>query len=182
MQRHGPGDTVAFRIRATGLLLLVGHLLLVGWLTLRPLDVPWVTPANLHPLATIRTELEAGTWESMRELGGGLLLLAPLGVLLPLIGGRPAASGLGSLARTVFAGAMVALLIELLQTDVPGRTLDVDSLLLNTVGVGLAHLAVVPAVRARLRRREQAGARAPLPREDGPQAATPTIPRVRIAP
>ncbi|WP_323446361.1 VanZ family protein [Streptomyces yaizuensis] len=140
-------------MRAVGVLLLLAHLLLVCWLTLRPLDVPWVTPANLELLAGIRADLELPPRDAALRLGGGLLLLAPLGVLLPLVSGRLMVSPVGSLARTVTAGALISLAIELLQTGVPGRVLDVDSLLLNTAGVMLAHLLVVPSARARLRRR-----------------------------
>ena len=65
-------------------------------------------------------------------------------------------------------GALLSLGIELLQTGVPGQVVDVDSLLLNTVGVALAHArrgarrpgrAPPPggdgAVRAALRREER---------------------------
>ncbi|MFF2924555.1 VanZ family protein [Streptomyces celluloflavus] len=155
MQRLGPGGTVAPRLRVTCLLLLVAHLLTVGWLMLRPRTVPWVPAPNLEPLASISAELAHGPWQAVRELGGGLLLLAPLGVLLPLAAGRLNVSPLASLARTVFAGAMISLTVELLQTAVPGQVPDVDTVLLNTVGVALAHLAVVPGLRSRLRRREE---------------------------
>ncbi|WP_407287723.1 VanZ family protein [Streptomyces sp. BP-8] len=172
MQRHGPGTTAAPRMRVTGLLLLVAHLLTVGWLTLRPRSVPWVPAANLQPLATIRAELAHGvTWEAVGHLGGPVLLLAPLGVLLPLSAGRLNVSPLVSLTRTVFAGAMIALAIELLQSGVPGRVPDVDAVLLNTVGVALVHLLVVPGARSRLRRRYEE-----------PGGATPRIPRVGLAP
>ncbi|MFI1885650.1 VanZ family protein [Streptomyces jumonjinensis] len=140
-------------MRVAGAVLLLAHLLLVGWLTLRPLDVPWVTAANLEPLAGIKADLALGPVEAARQIGGPLLLLAPLGVLLPMAGGRLTVSPLASLARTAAAGAMISLGIELLQTGVPGRVLDVDSLLLNTAGVTVAHLLVVPVGRARLRRR-----------------------------
>ncbi|MFI1013763.1 VanZ family protein [Streptomyces sp. NPDC020965] len=184
-----------------GALLLLAHLLIVGWLTLRPLDVPWVTAANLEPLAGIRAQLALGPPEALRRIGGGLLLLAPLGVLLPMAGGRLMASPWVSLARTVAAGALLSLGIELLQTGVPGRVLDVDSLLLNTSGVVIAHLAVVPMGRARLRRhrlyptpggrgrgpgtRKGGGPEDESPRvlrEDAAQGSTPTITRVGIAP
>ena len=46
------------------------------------------------------------------------------------------------------AGALLSLAIELLQTGVPGQVVDIDSILLNSVGVGLAHVAVVPAGRS----------------------------------
>ncbi|WP_411146041.1 VanZ family protein [Streptomyces sp. x-80] len=142
-------------MRVTCLLLLVAHLLTVGWLMLRPRTVPWVPAPNLEPLASISAELAHGPWQAVQELGGGLLLLAPLGVLLPLAAGRLNVSPLASLARTVFAGAMISLTVELLQTAVPGQVPDVDTVLLNTVGVALAHLAVVPGLRSWLRRREE---------------------------
>lgn len=63
------------------------HLLLVGWLTLRPLDVPWMTAANLQPFAGIKADLTLGPAAAIRRIGGELLLLAPLGVLLPMAGG-----------------------------------------------------------------------------------------------
>lgn len=156
---------------------------MVGWLTLRPLDVMWVTASNFTPLAGIRADLALGAAEAVRRIGEGLLLLAPLGVLLPLAGGRLRVSPWASLARTVAAGAMISLAIELLQTGVPGQVVDVDSLLLNTAGVALAHVVVVPAVRHRLRRGpvERRG-RAAVLADEARQGATPTIPRVGVAP
>ncbi|GGT17436.1 VanZ family protein [Streptomyces atratus] len=157
--------------------------MLVGWLTLRPLDVPWMTASNLQPFAGIRADLSLGPVEAARRIGKGLLLLAPLGVLLPVAGGRLFVSPWASLARTVAAGALISLAIELAQTGVPGQVVDVDSLLLNTTGVALAHLLVVPIGRARLRRRNQRRVRVlPHPRDEAAQGSTPTIPRVGIAP
>ncbi|MFF8288183.1 VanZ family protein [Streptomyces sp. NPDC016309] len=200
VQRLGTDGSAVIRFRAAGLILLIAHLVLVAWLTLRPRDVMWVTAANLEPLAGIKADLALGPAEAARRIGAGLLLLAPLGVLLPMAGGRLAVSPWASLARTVVAGALVSLGIELLQTAVPGRVVDVDALLLNTTGVALAHLAVVPAWRGRLRRRDRGpgrdgGPRAAggggrgrgrrgmgLLREDVSQGATPRIPRVGVAP
>ncbi|WP_053657413.1 VanZ family protein [Streptomyces sp. MMG1121] len=189
MQRQGSfGGSATIRIRVTGGVLLVAHLALVAWLTLRPLHVPWVTPPNLHPLAGIRGDLALGGREAARRIGEGLALLAPLGVLLPTAHGRLAVSPLASLLRTAATGALVSLGIVLLQTGVPGRVVDVDSLLLNTAGVVLAHLAVVPTGRAWLRRRDAredtgAGGERPVTvQEELPQGRTPTIPRVGIAP
>ncbi|MEV5613741.1 VanZ family protein [Streptomyces sp. NPDC052225] len=180
MQRHrSGGHGAALRFRTAGIALLAVHLLFVGWLTLRPLDVPWVSPANLHPLAGIRADLALGWREGARRIAEGLALLAPLGVLLPLAGGRLHVSVWGSLVRTVAAGALISLGIELLQTGVPGQVVDVDSLLLNTVGVAVGYLAVVPALRARIRRGAECP---PLPLEEPAQGPTPTIPRVGIAP
>lgn len=195
VQRQGSGGSAAIHVRVAGVVLLLSHLLLVCWLTLRPLDVVWVTAANLEPFAGIEASLELGPVEAARRIGGGLLLLAPLGVLLPMASGRLAVSAWASLARTVAAGALMSLGIELLQTGVPGQVVDVDSLMLNTAGVALAHLAVVPAGRARLRRQllgtrsgnrlgagERRVRRGAMLREEAPAGSTPTIPRVGIAP
>ncbi|MFC3578457.1 VanZ family protein [Streptomyces yaanensis] len=183
MQRQGSnGGSAAIRVRVTGGVLLVAHLALVAWLTLRPLDVPWVSPANMHPLAGIRADLALGWPEAARRIGEGLALLAPLGVLLPMAGGRLVVSPLASMVRTVAAGTLISLGIELLQTGVPGRVVDIDAVLLNTVGVALAHLLIVPAARVRLRRRAESRSRATHPREEPVQGRTPTIPRVGIAP
>ncbi|MFE4455565.1 VanZ family protein [Streptomyces sp. NPDC056796] len=188
--RHSSDGPAVIRFRAAGVLLLLAHLLFVCWLTLRPLDVPWVTAANLQPFAGIRADLALGRAEAVRRIGEGLLLLAPLGVLLPMAGGRLLVSPWASLARTVAAGALISMAIELGQTGVPGQVVDVDSLLLNTVGVALAHLLVVPLSRSRLRRGNRAGAGdlsrigsvSRMTRGEGTQGSTPTITRVGIAP
>nr|WP_206314712.1 VanZ family protein [Streptomyces coryli] len=139
--------------RAAGAVLIGVHLAAVWWVALRPASVPWVYASNLTPLATIRIELEAGGWQALRAIGGSLLLLAPLGFLLPLAQGRlMTASPLGSLVRTVLAGLMLSVVIEMLKTGIPGQVANVDTVLLNVAGVALAHAAVVPAVRAWLRR------------------------------
>jgi hypothetical protein len=185
--RPGLSGSAVIRFRVTGSLLLLTHLVFVAWAALRPLDdVLWVTAPNLQPLAGIRADLALGPVEAARRIGEGLLLLAPLGVLLPMVGGRLFASPFVSLLRTVAAGAMLSLGIELWQTGVPGQVVDVDSLLLNTVGIALAHLAVVPLSRARLRRR-WAAARTrvggPSPTKEQVRAGgTPSISRVGVAP
>jgi hypothetical protein len=183
VQRQGSiGGSAAIRIRVTGGVLLVAHLGFVAWFTLRPLAVPWVMPPNLHPLAGIRADLALGWQEAARSIGEGLALLAPLGVLFPMAHGRLWVFPLGSLVRTVAAGALVSLGIELLQTGVPGQAVDVDSLLLNTVGVALAHVCVVPAARAWFRGSSRSRRRRAVPQEETSQGRTPTIPRVGIAP
>lgn len=140
-------------LRLTGLLLLAVHLTLVGWCALRPLPVDWVYDANLRPFASIHRALAAGTAEEYRRLAVALLLMAPLGVLLPLAGGRVGARWLPSLLRTAGTAALLCTGLEFLQSCVPGHVLDVDDVLLNLVGVTLAHLAVVPGARSLLRHR-----------------------------
>ncbi|WP_424212127.1 VanZ family protein [Streptomyces sp. BI20] len=157
---NGGSTAIDRRLRIVSGALLLVHLALVGWLTLRPLDVPWVSAGNLVPFAGIRADLAMGPVSALRRLGGAVLLLAPLGVLLPVLGGRLAQSrgpAWGSLGRTVGTGAMLSLGIEMAQTAVPGRVMDVDSVLLAAVGVAAAHAVTVPVVRARLRRDAAAG-------------------------
>ncbi|WP_372411896.1 VanZ family protein [Streptomyces luteireticuli] len=158
MQRHGYGGTPALRhrYRLAGCVLLAAHLVVVGWLAVRPLTAPWVSAAHLEPFATLRADLALGPWEAARTIASAVLPFAPLGVLLPWAGGRVVASPLGSLARTVFTSAMIALVLQVVRGGVVGQVLDLDALLLNVAGVVLAHVAVVPAVRARLRRRSSA--------------------------
>ncbi|MEU5028400.1 VanZ family protein [Streptomyces milbemycinicus] len=168
MQGHGSGRRrAAFRFRAAGFVLLAAHLAYVCWLTLRPLSAPWVTAVTLEPLATIRADLALGPWEATRSIGGGLLLLAPLGVLLPLVGGRVTVYPLASFVRTVFTGAMVSLTMALVHSELTGQIMNVDTVLLNTAGVALAHLAVVPAARSWLRRRTDRRRAAALSRDEG---------------
>lgn len=169
------------RVRAAGLLLTAAYLAFIGWMLLRPHYVAWVPSPNLRPFGTIREDLAMGGLEAARRILAGLALLAPLGVLLPMTGGRIHTSGLTSFARTVFAGLMVSLSVEFTQTLVPGQLFDVDALLLNTTGVALLHLLVVPSVRGALRRREAAG---PVPdgAGRGSQGPTPRATRVGIAP
>ncbi|MFE9933593.1 VanZ family protein [Streptomyces sp. NPDC005533] len=188
MQRLEAGGSAAtataipLRLRLLAGVLLAAHLLVVGWLTLRALDVPWAAAANLTPLEGIRADLAYGPLEAARRIGEGLALLAPLGVLLPLVNGRLALSTLSawsSTARTAAAGALVSLSIEMLQTAVPGQVVDVDSVLLNTAGVLLAHVAVVPALRARLRRSHS---RSHTRSHTVYQGTTPKISRVGLGP
>lgn len=175
------------RVRAAGLLLTAAYLAFIGWMLLRPHYVAWVPSPNLRPFGTIREDLAMGGPEAARRILAGLALLAPLGVLLPMTGGRIHTSGFASFARTVFAALMVSLSVEFTQTLVPGQLFDVDALLLNTTGVALLHLLVVPSVRRALRRREAAGVAAgaigsgsvPGSRSQGP---TPRPTRVGIAP
>lgn len=89
VQRQGSdGGSAVTRVRVAGGVLLVAHLALVAWITLRPLDVPWVSAANLRPFAGLRADLALGPEVAARRIAAGLGLLAPLGVLLPMAGGR----------------------------------------------------------------------------------------------
>lgn len=192
--RSGGALATAPRIRVAGLVLLIAYLAVVGWLALRPLPVPWVAPANLQPFATIRADLREWSPASLSGLGRGLALLAPLGVLLPLASWRAEHPLAAVCARTVCAGVLISSALVLLQSGVPGRSVNIDVVVLNTAGVALASLLFFPPLRALLRRisAEEApwpgsalgtGADDALPlRDEVAGGASPRTARVGIAP
>jgi hypothetical protein len=171
--------------RRLGLLLLTVHLAVLLWVCLHSTPSVWLADSNLTPFASVRLELASGTWHAYLELLGGLLVLAPLGVLLPLAGGRLDSPLLTSFTRTLLAGVLVATGQEVLQTTLSLRLLNVDDILLACVGIALTHLAVVPATRSWLRRRvgaQRASAYAPEPHpESAPEAAPENSPDARSA-
>ncbi|WP_051811611.1 VanZ family protein [Kitasatospora sp. MBT63] len=147
-------------LRTVVRVLLALHLALLGWLALRPLPVSWTYPANLTPLATVQQAVSLGGWAGTRQLAGGLLPLAPFGVLLPLAGGRLRGPWLPSFLRTVGGAALLATALEIIEGWAPGHVLNVDDILLGTFGAAVCHLAVLPAARSLSR-----------PRAAGPAAA-----------
>lgn len=148
MQPYGQGGSaVPFRLRVAGAVLLVAYLVFVGWLTLRPVSVPWVPPSNLRPFATIRENFSSGAGTGLRGVSGEVLLLAPLGVLFPVATGQLLKPALGTAVRTVLTGTFVSVLLLVLRSFLLGRMVDVDSMLLNTAGVGLAHALLCPPLR-----------------------------------
>lgn len=116
------------------------------WAT--PLDRYAVRPWSVLPLRAVWRALEGkpvttGMWEQM---GGNLLLLAPLGVLLPLLtGARP------PLWRATLLAASASLALELLQLAGRFGIADIDDLLLNTTGAVLAYAALRGAELSRWR-------------------------------
>ncbi|MFC7181069.1 VanZ family protein, partial [Kitasatospora paranensis] len=153
-------------LRTAGRLLLVGHLVLLGWLVLRPVAASWTYPANLTPFASVDRALALGGFAGLRQLASGVLPMAPFGVLLPAALGRLRTPWAASFLRTVGGTALIATGFEILESWTPGRVLNVDDILLGTVGAALCHLAVLPAARALLLRlpRRPAGPSVPRPR------------------
>lgn len=154
-----------------------------------------MAPPNLHLFATIRTDLAEGSPEALSRLTHGLARLAPLGVLLPLASGhveRPLAC---LSVRAAGTAALISSGMALLQSGVPGHSVNIDQVVLNTAGVLLTGLLVFPLVRAWLRRRGTHGGQrwrdsahgmeAPeaLPlRDEARGGASPTAVRAGIAP
>jgi hypothetical protein len=138
-------------LRVAGLALLAAYLGFMAWWALRPDTAAWMRDTNLTPFATVRADLTGGATGYLALLRN-LLIAAPLGVLLPMAGGRIDVSPLGSLLHTAGGGILLATAQEVLETAGAGKVLDVDDILLAFLGIVLAHATVVPAARAALRR------------------------------
>ncbi|MDH6110863.1 hypothetical protein P3T36_004437 [Kitasatospora sp. MAP12-15] len=176
-----PADPVSRTVRTAGLVLLGLYLCLMGWLALRPATTAWAYDTNLTPFGSVDRAFETGGLAGLRRLADGLLPLAPLGVLLPLAGGRLRTAWLSSWAQVVGATVVIATALEFVETSWAGRVLNVDDMLLPALGAGAVHLVLVPAGRALLRarlarERTPVGAPVDLP---SPPAAAPMRPLVR---
>lgn len=159
MQAPPQGGFAAPRFRVAALVLLAVYFAFLTWQALRPLPAVWVPPTNLEPLATVRSHLAAGPADAVRGIGGGLLLFAPLGVLLPLVAGHVDGPCLLSLVRTTFGGTLLSAGVELLETGVPGHVSDVDAVLLGTAGTALTRLLLYPPLSRWVGRRSAAAVR-----------------------
>jgi hypothetical protein len=94
---------------------------------------------NTHPGQTVRLYLDQPSVKAaLLELGGNLLLLAPLGVLLPVLSNR-----FRGPLRILLAVGLVSLCIETVQgTMITGRAFDADDVILNTLGAVIAYLLI----------------------------------------
>lgn len=108
--------------------------------TLTPVPDPmgWAV-GNTEPGKTLRFYLDRPTVkEAALAIGGNLLLLSPMGVLLPMV-----SRGMRGAVRLTVLAALVSLGIETVQgAAISGRTFDVDDIILNTAGVLLAYLVL----------------------------------------
>ncbi|WP_051970253.1 VanZ family protein [Kitasatospora azatica] len=147
-----PGaDALPAPLRSAGLILLALYFCLLGWLALRQVPTAWAYDTNLTPFASVHRILATG---GLRQLLAAPALTAPLGVLLPVAGGRLRTAWFPSFLHAVGSSAMIATAFEVLRTGLAGQVLNVDDILLGVIGAGLAHLLLVPAGRAALRARQ----------------------------
>lgn len=115
------------------------YLLAVVSMTLFPL---WIGhghglhgPINFEPIVQTVRMFQLRPAFALKNVSGNLALLAPLGLLLPLLWPR-----FRSAARTVLIGLIVSLGIETLQYLLPGiRITDIDDVILNTLGVAAGY-------------------------------------------
>jgi VanZ family protein len=94
---------------------------------------------NTHPGQTLRLYLDQPSVRAaVLEIGGNIVLLMPLGVLLPVISER-----FRGPLRILVAVGLVSLCIETVQgTMIAGRAFDADDIILNTIGAVLAYVLI----------------------------------------
>ena len=136
--------------------LFFGYLLIVASLTFWPMyiNVTDLQPkqANFQPLVKTLHMLRYMSPYVVMNILGNLLLLAPLGVFLPLL-----SPSYRRWWATLGTGFVVTLFIELFQYFLAVRVFDVDDLILNTLGVGFGYglfvlLAKIPFLARWLQR------------------------------
>ncbi len=120
--------------------------LVVMYFTLFPMTIifyAWHGSFNLVPFASIFQLIsQTSTGLASYNIGGNLLLLAPLGVLLPLLF-KPLQRPYPLLWRV----AVISTSIEATQLFTRARAVDIDDVILNTTGVALAYLLYKALVR-----------------------------------
>ncbi|MEV5773577.1 VanZ family protein [Streptomyces antimycoticus] len=137
----------SFGARAARLLvLLVAFVCMVGFaaalakatLVPQPGSVDLVH-TNLHPGRSLRAYVDQPAFrDTVKQIGGNVLLGAPFGVLLPML--LPKARGA---VRVVVVTALVMVAVETVQgLIVEGRAFDIDDVILNTTGALLGYVVV----------------------------------------
>ncbi|WP_308403708.1 VanZ family protein [Streptomyces niphimycinicus] len=94
---------------------------------------------NLHPGRSLHAYLDQPAFrDTVKQIGGNVLLGAPFGVLLPML--LPKARGA---VRVVVVTALVMVAVETVQgLIVEGRAFDIDDVILNTTGALLGYVVI----------------------------------------
>lgn len=104
-------------------------------LTLTPVEDNGQAGGNTDPGDSLRFYMDQPVKDALLQVGGNLMLLAPLGVLLPVASVR-----LRGPVRLLLVGLLLSLSIETVQgLLVMGRAFDIDDVILNALGVMLAY-------------------------------------------
>jgi VanZ family protein len=139
LQRRSLGSTLArAAVLAIAIVGMVGFAVALAKVTLVPSPASVnLIHTNLKPGASIRAYLDQPeTRDTVKQIGGNILLGVPFGILLPTL--FPRARGL---IRVVLITAFVMVLVEAAQgAIVEGRAFDIDDVILNTFGALLGYL------------------------------------------
>ncbi|MEV8569315.1 VanZ family protein [Streptomyces sp. NPDC051322] len=137
-RRTWPSAVLRMLVLLVGFVCMVGFAVALAKVTLQPSAASVdLTHTNLRPGDSIRMYLDQPAFrDTVKQIGGNLLLGVPFGVLLPVL--IPKARG--SL-RVVLVTAVVMLLVEAAQGAlVEGRAFDIDDVILNTTGALVGYL------------------------------------------
>ncbi|MFD9094592.1 VanZ family protein [Streptomyces collinus] len=141
--RSGPGrHALPLPLRLLAMLVafafMVAFAVVLARLTLQPSPASVaLTHSNLHPGSSLRAYVDHGQFrDTVKQIGGNLLLGVPFGVLVPVL--APRARGI---LHVVALTALVMLMVELVQGAlITGRAFDIDDVILNTTGALLGWL------------------------------------------
>ncbi|WP_329112719.1 VanZ family protein [Streptomyces sp. NBC_01353] len=136
----GPGRWLRVAVTVLALAAMVAFGVVLARLTLQPSPASeMLTHANLRPGNSIRAYLGQPAFrDTVKQLGGNVLLGVPFGLLLPVV--SPRSRGFVRIALLTVA---TMLLVELIQGAlVTGRAFDIDDVLLNTTGALLGYALV----------------------------------------
>ncbi|MFI8522387.1 VanZ family protein [Streptomyces sp. NPDC085481] len=153
--RRRPGRLLRALSALVALAGMVVFAVVLARLTLNasPESVP-LTHVNLRPGRSIRAYLEQPAFvETVKQLGGNVVLGVPFGILLPLLARRTR-----GLVRVGLVTVVTMLIVELIQGAlITGRAFDIDDVLLNISGALIGYLLsgrrLGRAVHPRTRRR-----------------------------
>ncbi|MEV4937170.1 VanZ family protein [Streptomyces zaomyceticus] len=137
---RGPGPWLRSGVVVLALAGMVAFGVVLARLTLQPSPASeMLTHANLRPGDSIRAYLGQPAFrDTVKQLGGNILLGVPFGLLLPLV--SPRSRGFVNIALLTVA---TMLLVELVQGAlITGRAFDIDDVLLNTTGALLGYALV----------------------------------------
>ncbi|MET9727633.1 VanZ family protein [Streptomyces zaomyceticus] len=152
----GPGPWLRAGVVVLALAAMVAFGVVLARLTLQPSPASeMLTHANLRPGDSIRAYLGQPAFrDTVKQLGGNILLGVPFGLLLPLV--SPRSRGFVKVALLTVA---TMLLVELVQGAlITGRAFDIDDVLLNTTGALLGYALLGRRLgRAVYPRRRQGG-------------------------
>lgn len=139
LQRRSPGATLArWGVLAVAVVCMVGFAVALAKVTLVPSPASvHLIHTNLRPGASIRAYLDQPeTRDTVKQIGGNILLGVPFGILLPML--FPRARGL---LRVAVLTALVMVLVEATQgAIVEGRAFDIDDVILNTLGALIGYM------------------------------------------
>ncbi|MEU6985880.1 VanZ family protein [Streptomyces sp. NPDC046324] len=136
----GPGPLLRFGITVLALAAMVAFGVVLARLTLQPSPASeMLTHDNLRPGDSIRAYLEQPAFrDTVKQLGGNILLGVPFGLLLPVVSPRTR-----GFVRVALLTVATMLLVELIQGAlITGRAFDIDDVLLNTTGALLGYALV----------------------------------------